>query len=59
MGMSSSIEDLVDVIDNRGKTPQFSKQKTLFPLIEISAIHSFGRVIDYNNVEKFVSQNNI
>ena len=53
---SSSIEDLVDVIDNRGKTPQFSKQKTLFPLIEISAIHSFGRVIDYNNVEKFVSQ---
>lgn len=53
---SCSIEDLVDVIDNRGKTPQFSKQKTLFPLIEIGAIHSFGRVIDYNNVEKFVSQ---
>lgn len=53
---SCSIEDLVDIIDNRGKTPQFSKQKTVFPLIEIGAIHSFGRVIDYNNVEKFVSQ---
>ena len=54
---SYAIENLVDVIDNRGKTPQFLVQKTLYPLIEIGAIHSAGRVIDYNHVEKFVSQN--
>ena len=51
-----SIAQLSNVVDNRGKTPPHYKTETDFPLIEIGAIHSSGRVIDYDYVEKYVSE---
>ena len=51
-----SIAQLANVVDNRGKTPPHYKTETDFPLIEIGAIHSSGRVIDYDYVEKYVSE---
>ena len=51
-----SIAQLANIVDNRGKTPPHYKTETDFPLIEIGAIHSSGRVIDYDYVEKYVSE---
>ena len=51
-----SLNDLVTVIDNRGKTPPFTTIKNDYPLIEIGAIHSAGRIIDYNQVEKYIQR---
>lgn len=51
-----SLKDLVTVIDNRGKTPPFTTIKNDYPLIEIGAIHSAGRIIDYNQVEKYIQR---
>ena len=49
-----SLKEIVTVIDNRGKTPPFTIIKNDFPLIEIGAMHSAGRIIDYSQVEKYI-----
>lgn len=50
------LKELVQVIDNRGKTPPLSDEQTNFPLIEICALRSPYRVIAYSECEKYVDQ---
>lgn len=43
---------LVDTVDNRGKTPPWSEEKTEFPLIEVNALGE--RLVDYSKIKKYV-----
>ena len=47
---------LVSTIDNRGKTPPLSTEKNNFPIIDVKALSGCGRIIDYNNCTKFVTE---
>ncbi|NFO14816.1 restriction endonuclease subunit S [Clostridium botulinum] len=47
---------LVDIIDNRGKTPPQENAKTEYPIIDVKALSGERRIIEYNNCMKFVSK---
>lgn len=51
-----SIKRLTSTIDNRGKTPPHLKERNQYPLIEIGAIHSANRMIDYDKCEKYLDE---
>ena len=46
--------DLVEIIDNRGKTPPL-ESKDLYPIIDVKALTGPGRVLDYNKCSKYVN----
>ena len=46
--------DLVEIIDNRGKTPPL-ESKDLYPIIDVKALTGLGRVLDYNKCSKYVN----
>ena len=48
---------LVDIIDNRGKTPPSTQEKNQYPILDVGALNSTGRIIDYKNCTKFVEEN--
>ena len=48
--------DLVNCIDNRGKTPMLSSNKTDFPIIDVKALSGKSRIINYENCTKYVSE---
>lgn len=50
------LSELVQNIDNRGKTPPLSPKKTDFPIIDVKALSGNTRIINYDNCTKFVSQ---
>lgn len=50
------LSDIVEIIDNRGKTPPNSREKTYFPLIEIASLKTTGRIITYPNCSKYVTK---
>lgn len=50
------LENVVDVIDNRGKTPPLSKEKTFYPIIDVKALSGISRIINYENCKKFVDK---
>lgn len=50
-----TLEDLVRVIDNRGKTPKLAEYSN-FPIIDVKALSGDGRIIDYNKCIKFVDE---
>ncbi len=45
---------LVDTVDNRGKTPPWSEEKTEYPLIEVNALGN--RLVDYSKIKKYVDK---
>lgn len=47
---------LVSNIDNRGKTPPCSIDKTSFPIIDVRALQGNTRIINYNNCTKYVNE---
>jgi type I restriction enzyme S subunit len=49
------LSDLVKVIDNRGKTPPLSIEKTTYPILDVKALSGDSRIIDYDDCMKFVS----
>ena len=51
-----TLGDVVESIDNRGKTPPLSPQVTPFPIIDVSALSGDTRIIDYNNCTKYVEE---
>lgn len=53
---SYCLGDLVDCIDNRGKTPALSIVKTDFPIIDVKALSGESRIINYENCTKYVSK---
>lgn len=52
----SPLSKLVDVIDNRGKTPEYVNYKTDYPIIEVKSLANDSRFIDYDKCEKFVDK---
>lgn len=53
---STTLADLVDTVDNRGKTPPLSVGVTDYPIIDVKALSGNSRIIDYNNCTKYVSE---
>ncbi|MEN0651244.1 restriction endonuclease subunit S [Caldifermentibacillus hisashii] len=51
------LDDLVDIIDNRGKTPPLSQNKTNYPIIDVKALTGTDRIVNYDNCSKFVDKN--
>lgn len=47
---------LIDIVDNRGKTPPSSNEKNEFPILDVGALNSVGRIIDYKNCTKYVDE---
>lgn len=54
---SKKLHELAKTIDNRGKTPPNDYAETPYPLIEIAALRTTGRIATYRNCVKFVSEN--
>lgn len=54
-GVFKPLSDLIDVVDNRGKTPPLEKNKTDYPLIDVKTLSGESRVIDYDKSSKYVS----
>ncbi len=52
----STLNDVINIIDNRGKTPPQEPSKTIYPIIDVKALSGDIRVIDYNNCMKYVSK---
>ncbi len=48
--------DIVTVVDNRGKTPPNTKEKTPYPLIEVNALGKENRLVDYSVIRKYVDK---
>lgn len=51
------IKDLVEVIDNRGKTPPLAKGKTDYPIIDVKVVSGSSRIINFDKALKFVEKN--
>lgn len=52
----ATLSDLVESVDNRGKTPPLSPDITNYPIIDVRALSGSSRIIDYNNCSKFVDE---
>lgn len=52
----TTLSDLVESVDNRGKTPPLSPDITNYPIIDVRALSGSSRIIDYNNCSKFVNE---
>ena len=48
--------DLVESVDNRGKTPPLSDKPTSYPIIDVKALSGDIRIVDYNNCTKYVDE---
>ena len=48
--------DIVEIIDNRGKTPPSKSERNQFPILDVGALNSSGRIINYKNCTKFVDE---
>lgn len=48
--------DLIESVDNRGKTPPLSDEPTAYPIIDVRALSGNSRIIDYTNCTKYVSE---
>lgn len=48
--------DLVESVDNRGKTPPLSDKPTSYPIIDVKALSGNVRIVDYSNCTKYVDE---
>lgn len=48
--------DLIESVDNRGKTPPLSEEPTAYPIIDVRALSGNSRIIEYTNCTKYVSE---
>lgn len=53
---TKTLSELVTNIDNRGKTPPLSVEKTNYPIIDVRALSGDTRIINYNNCTKYVTE---
>ena len=52
----TKLGDLIESVDNRGKTPPLSDEPTAYPIIDVRALSGNSRIIDYTNCTKYVSE---
>ena len=50
-----ALGSLIEIIDNRGKTPPLVSKKTIYPIIDVKSLSGSSRIIDYNNCSKYVN----
>ncbi|WP_239775045.1 restriction endonuclease subunit S [Mammaliicoccus sp. N-M50] len=50
------LNEFIDIIDNRGKTPPLVNETRAHPIIDVKALSGDTRVIDYKKCLKFVSK---
>lgn len=48
--------EVIETIDNRGKTPPLEAIATDYPIIDVRALSGVSRIIDYTNCTKYVSE---
>ena len=53
---NKQLKELVQNVDNRGKTPPCTTVKTLYPIIDVRALSGNTRIIDYNKCTKYVEK---
>lgn len=53
--IEKTLYDVLDVIDNRGKTPELVDISE-YPILDVRAISGDDRIIDYNMCQKYVSE---
>lgn len=51
-----NLGELVESVDNRGKTPPLSDKPTSYPIIDVKALSGDIRIVDYNNCTKYVDE---
>jgi type I restriction enzyme S subunit len=51
-----SLGELIQSIDNRGRTPLLAIQPTDYPIIDVKALSGEQRIIDYKNCTKYVEE---
>ena len=51
------LNDLVEVIDNRGKTPPLVENNFDYPIIDVKALNGGNRIINFDNCSKYVDKN--
>ncbi|WP_195514120.1 restriction endonuclease subunit S [Turicibacter sanguinis] len=51
-----TLEEIVDIVDNRGKTPPNINEETEYPLIEIASLRDDRRVINYDKCSKYIKK---
>lgn len=51
-----NLGELVEIIDNRGKTPPIETAKTEYPIIDVKSLSGNSRIVNYNQCSKYVSQ---
>lgn len=56
IGEGVALSKLINVIDNRGKTPPLTTDTTEYPIIDVGALRGDIRVVDFNNCTKFVDE---
>ena len=56
IGDGVDLGELIDVIDNRGKTPPLTTDTIEYPIIDVGALRGDIRVVDFNNCTKFVDE---
>lgn len=54
--VEKTLDELVKVIDNRGKTPPYQDSSTPYPIIEVNALTGRNRLVDYSAIRKYVSE---
>jgi type I restriction enzyme S subunit len=50
-----TLGDLVEIIDNRGKTPPLCSE-SIYPIIDVKTLTGEGRIVSYEKCSKFVNQ---
>lgn len=53
---STPLERIINVVDNRGKTPPLVDNKSDYPIIDVGALKGDGRIIDYDQCTKYVDE---
>ena len=50
------LQDMITIVDNRGKTPPLTTNIIDYPIIDVGALKGSGRIVDFNNCTKYVDQ---
>lgn len=54
--MVRTLENYINLVDNRGKTPPLANRITPYPIIDVKALSGKSRIINYKNCTKYVEE---
>lgn len=53
---TTKLLNIISIVDNRGKNPPYSENKTNHPIIDVATLRDNGRAINYNECSKYVDE---